>query len=82
VELIDQLVRGEVTMPGEGDDVGVVSVGVGVAGDVSHGLAGAGVGVGSQLLEGHLRRVVGDDLAVGGQQEDGQFGVAELLLRG
>ena len=37
LELVDQSVDGEVTMPGEGDDVGVVAVGVRVAGDIGRG---------------------------------------------
>ena len=81
VELVDQLVDGKVTVAGEGDDVTIVAVDVGVAGNVGYRLSRGGVCVGSELVESHLAGIISDDLAVFGQQENGKLGVAVLLFR-
>jgi hypothetical protein len=53
-EVIDELVRGEVGVPGISDDVPLFAIGVRGAGHVAYRLAGRRVGVSAQLLEGDL----------------------------
>ena len=75
-------VRGEVTIPSKTDDVAIVAGGVRVASDIGHRLSRVGVRVGTQLFEGHLCRIVGDDFVAPGQHEHREFGVPVLLLSG
>jgi hypothetical protein len=55
VQLVDQLIHGQVTTPGEGDDVAVVSVGVGVTGELGHQPPGCSTGSSARVGSGTSR---------------------------